>query len=68
MYLPQTSKIEPYKIKLKTPGNLEYLRLLQSCTSPFVTGVTGKPRIQRPGEFANTAATDKKKLRKWDFL
>ena len=29
--------------------------------SPFVAGVAGKPRIQRPGKFADTATKDKAK-------
>jgi hypothetical protein len=31
------------------------------CTSPFVAGVAGKPRIQRPREFAVAATKDKAK-------
>ncbi len=31
------------------------------CTSPFVAGITGKPRIQRPRGLANTATKDKAK-------
>ena len=31
------------------------------CTSPFVAGVAGKPRIQRPRGFADTATKDKAK-------
>ncbi len=35
--------------------------LCHRCTSPFVTGVAGKPRIQRPRGFTDTATKDKAK-------
>ena len=49
---------------LSSPGELAARVPLTSAVDArglFVAGVAGKPRIQRPGEFADTATKDKAK-------
>ena len=51
-----TPSVEPRGTSRKSTSNL-----CRGCTSPFVAGVAGKPRIQRLREFADMATKDKAK-------
>ena len=51
-----TPSVEPRGTSRKSTSDL-----CRGCTSPFVAGVAGKPRIQRLREFADTATKGKAK-------
>ena len=46
--------VNPLAVKQRGTSSKSTSDLCRGCTSPFVAEVAGKPRIQRPGESADT--------------
>ena len=62
---PEPIAVNTHAVKPLGTSSKSTSDLCRGCTSPFVAGVAGKPRIQRPGESAATKdkAKDKRPTR-----